>query len=482
MLSDHQRDVLGFDNGFTGMVRPALRFADLIDVELSVGALWFPTNDEPVSQGLGRIFLLGGGLRFEPRLGDVARLALDGHLNWAYTGELHRLAIDTGLILEFQAGNDVGIGPYVRYTHVLSDGPSDGQDAMMLSYGLSLSIGTSRPGSGSDSDGDGFFDDVDVCIHEPPGDMPDPSRVGCPLEDGDGDGIEDDGDVCPREAAGPRPDAQRIGCPLLDSDDDGVADRLDLCPNDAASAHPDPARPGCPLADTDADGVFDDDDVCPTTSAGPTPDPTRMGCPDADDDSDGTLNASDLCRTEHAGFHPDPARLGCPLADGDHDMIPDDTDACPDQPGAPSSNARRHGCPGLIVMHFDSISIEQPVYFATGRETILPRSRRLLTAISEALRLTPAIRRISIEGHTDDVGDDADNLTLSASRAESVMAWLVAHGVDASRLEAHGFGESRPIAEGTSRGAREENRRVEFRVIDPVGTTVTTTITEEGSR
>jgi outer membrane protein OmpA-like peptidoglycan-associated protein len=234
--------------------------------------------------------------------------------------------------------------------------------------------------------------------------------------------------------------------------------------------HPDPARVGCPLPDADDDGVFDVDDVCPTTAAGPNPDPGRLGCPDGDDDIDSVLNAADACRNEHAGFHPDPARPGCPMADGDHDMIPDAEDACPTEPGAPSSNARRHGCPGLVTLHIDRISIERPVYFATGGDTIAPRSRALLTALAEAMTLTPAIRRISIEGHTDSVGTDEANLDLSSRRAASVMAWLVAHGVEASRLEAHGFGESRPIAEGTSRAVREENRRVEFRVIDPVPT------------
>ena len=470
MLSPHQRRDLGFDNGVTAMLRPGIRFADFFDLELNVGALWFPTTNVPTTQGLGRVFLAGGGIRFEPLLGNVARLAFDGHVNYAYTGELSRLSFDGGIVLEFQAGNDVGIGPYARYTHVFASGPSDGTDAMMISYGLSLSLGTSRPAAAVDTDGDDVFDGTDLCVDVPAGHTPDPARAGCPLADSDHDGVHDIVDVCPHEAAGPTPDPQRRGCPLLDSDRDGVDDRDDLCPQEPRGEHPDVSRAGCPLADSDADGVFDPSDACPTTVAGPHPDPTRAGCPDGDDDGDQVLNALDQCRTEHAGFHPDPARAGCPLPDGDHDMIPDATDACPTQPGAPSSNPRRNGCPGLVLLHADSISIEQPVYFATGRETILPRSRAVLTALAEAMRLTPEIRRVSIEGHTDDVGEDAANLELSEHRAHSVMQWLIAHDIDASRLEAHGFGETRPIAEGVSRGAREENRRVEFRVLDPAPT------------
>jgi len=367
------------------MLMPGIRLADFFDIELNVGALWFPTTDVPTTQGLGRLFLAGGGIRFEPLLGDVARLMISGHANYAYTGDLNRLAIDAGIALEFQAGNDVGIGPYARYTHTFASGPSDGQDAMMISYGLSLSVGTSRPHHQIDSDHDGFFDENDLCPDVPAGDAPDPGRPGCPLPDGDHDGVYDRDDVCPTEPQGANPDPQRAGCPLLDSDHDGIDDRDDLCPTEPRGDHPDPARLGCPLPDSDADGVYDPDDACPTTPAGPTPDPERAGCPDGDDDGDGVLNHADQCRTEHAGFHPDPARPGCPLPDQDHDMIPDATDACPTEPGAPSSNPRRNGCPGLVVMHLDSISIEQPVFFATGRETILPRSRGVLTALAEAL-------------------------------------------------------------------------------------------------
>ncbi len=467
MLSTHQRRDLGFDNGFTAMVRPAIRFADFFDLELNVGSLFMPTPNVQ-ADNIGRVFLAGGGIRFEPRLGNIARLAIDGHVNYTLTGELSRVSLDTGLILEFQAGNDVGIGPYVRYTHVFPATTSEGPDAMMLSYGLSVSVGTQRAHVARlDTDGDGYFDDDDVCINEPAGNTPDREREGCPLADSDRDGVSDVDDVCPHDAAGSSPDPQRRGCPLLDSDRDGIEDRQDLCPNEARGAHPDAARLGCPAADTDGDGVYDLEDICPTTPAGPTPDPLRAGCPDADDDSDGVLNAVDECRTEHAGFHPDPAHIGCPLPDRDHDMIPDATDHCPDEPGAPSSNPLHNGCPGLVVLHIDSISIEQPVYFATGRDVILSRSHNLMLALTDAMQLTPEIRHISIEGHTDDVGTEEANMALSQRRAASVMAYLVAHGIEASRLEAHGFGESRPMASGTSREAREENRRVEFRVTDP---------------
>jgi len=463
MLSSHQRQELGYDNGVTGMLRPELRLGDSFGLELSGGALWFPSE-----AGLATVVLFGGGLRIQPKIGDVGRFVLDAHASYANNAELSRFAFDAGLAFEFRASEGVGLGPYVRYTHIFAAGDADGADAMMLSYGLTLALSTT-PNTDDDTDGDGIGDDEDVCVNEPAGATPDRERNGCPRRDSDGDGVDDDRDLCVDEPASRTPDTQRVGCPLVDSDGDGISDRDDLCPNEAPGEMPDPARAGCPRVDTDSDGVYDSDDICPTTAAGEHPDPARAGCPDGDDDRDGVLNSVDQCPTVHAGagFNPDPARPGCPLADRDHDSVPDTIDACPDVAGAPSSNARRNGCPGLVTVGLDRITIERPLYFATGRDTILRRSNDVLLALADALRLTPGIRRVSIEGHADDVGESADNRVLSERRAQSVMAWLIAHDVAAARLEAHGYGESRPVAAGQSSGAREENRRVAIRVTDP---------------
>ena len=93
------------------------------------------------------------------------------------------------------------------------------------------------------------------------------------------------------------------------------------------------------------------------------------------------------------------------------------------------------------------------------------------------MRLIPKIRRVSIEGHTDDVGSAESNRDLSERRASSVMQWLIAHGVDATRLESHGVGETEPEAGGHSREAREQNRQVDFLVTDPAPN-----VSEGGSR
>ena len=71
-----------------------------------------------------------------------------------------------------------------------------------------------------------------------------------------------------------------------------------------------------------------------------------------------------------------------------------------------------------------------------------------------------------IEGHTDSVGDDSANLRLSQNRANSVMSALLRRKVDPSRMEAVGFGETRPVASNSSASGRAENRRTEFNIIE----------------
>jgi outer membrane protein OmpA-like peptidoglycan-associated protein len=72
---------------------------------------------------------------------------------------------------------------------------------------------------------------------------------------------------------------------------------------------------------------------------------------------------------------------------------------------------------------------------------------------------------VVIEGHTDNVGSDTLNLNLSQRRAQSVLNYLVSKNIDASRLRAKGFGESKPIATNATPLGRAKNRRVDFRLI-----------------
>jgi outer membrane protein OmpA-like peptidoglycan-associated protein len=255
--------------------------------------------------------------------------------------------------------------------------------------------------------------------------------------------------------------------PPADRDHDGLADADDRCPGEPPGATPDPRRAGCPLRDADKDTVADEDDRCPAIAAGPSPDPDQPGCPDADDDQDGVLNHQDRCRAEAAGLNPDTTQPGCPMGDADHDSVPDLYDACRDKPGAPDADPKKNGCPGLVVIEPGAIKILRPVYFATNKDRILPKSVPVLKAVAAALTATPAIRKVGVQGHTDEQGSPALNQDLSARRAASVKRWLEENGVAAERLSSEGFGDTRPVAPNKSKQGRAANRRVELMIVDP---------------
>ena len=73
-------------------------------------------------------------------------------------------------------------------------------------------------------------------------------------------------------------------------------------------------------------------------------------------------------------------------------------------------------------------------------------------------------KKVNLSGHTDNVGTEAYNQRLSERRANSVKDYIAKKGVDASRISAQGFGESKPIADNKTREGRAKNRRVEIKV------------------
>jgi len=286
--------------------------------------------------------------------------------------------------------------------------------------------------------------------------------------DTDADGVFDVDDQCPTTPQGAHPDPSRRGCPLTDTDGDGVYDGDDQCVSEPQGATPDPARRGCPLRDRDGDGVVDPDDQCPDQAQGASPDPSRRGCPAGDRDADGVLDHEDQCVDVPRMPFPDPARNGCPLPDADHDQVPEPPDACPGVPGVPSSDPARNGCPNTQVsIEGGQIRILQQVFFDTDRDTIKRRSDRVLAAVADVLRGATHIRRVSVDGHTDNRADEAHNMDLSQRRAAAVVRWLIAHGVEEARLEPHGYGPTRPIDTNETNAGRGRNRRVEFVIIDP---------------
>ena len=348
-------------------------------------------------------------------------LWLDAHVDYvAHLYEDHG-GYDIGLGYEFALWKDVNFGPYVRFQHVPW---GDGLHYMLLSAGLQLSFGADT--GPKDRDGDGIVDADDKC--------PDVAE--------DKDGFED-----------------ADGCPDTDNDKDNILDADDKCPDVAGI----PEKQGCPNDDNDADGILNDVDKCPDEAEDKDGFEDADGCPDPDNDLDGVPDASDKCPLEAEdkdGFEDED---GCPDTDNDGDAILDVNDKCPNEaaPGTPD------GCPKLVRVEGDQIKILEKVYFATDKDTILDKSFPVLQEVAQVIVGKKGIH-VRVEGHTDNKGKSKHNMDLSQRRAESVKKFLVEHGIEADRLEAQGFGDTKPIADNKTEEGKAENRRVEFHIIAPV--------------
>jgi outer membrane protein OmpA-like peptidoglycan-associated protein len=110
-------------------------------------------------------------------------------------------------------------------------------------------------------------------------------------------------------------------------------------------------------------------------------------------------------------------------------------------------------------------SVLRNLYFDVGKATIRPESYGELNSFKNMMQGNPSIR-VEISGHTDNVGDDTFNKTLSQLRANAVKAYLASKGIDAKRLVAIGYGETRPLVSNDDEdGGREINRRVELKIL-----------------
>ncbi|MET0404833.1 MAG: OmpA family protein [Cystobacter sp.] len=152
--------------------------------------------------------------------------------------------------------------------------------------------------------------------------------------------------------------------------------------------------------------------------------------------------------------------------DGDGDGVPDARDRCPLEAGVEAADGCPEQGPAKVRIEGNKILILDKVYFATNKDVILPRSFDLLAQVAAVLRAHPELERVRVEGHTDNQGPDDKNLALSRRRAARVRARLIEQeGIAAERLEAVGYGESRPVESNFTVKGREANRRVEFTIL-----------------
>lgn len=258
-----------------------------------------------------------------------------------------------------------------------------------------------------------------------------------------------------------------------DRDDDGIIDDHDPCPFDAEDRDGYEDDDGCPDPDNDADGIVDDEDQCPDEAETLNDIQDHDGCPDediADLDGDGVPDIDDECRDQPEDLDGHQDDDGCPDPDNDLDGVPDSRDECPIQHETINGIDDDDGCPdegkGLTEVVGEKIEIKSTVLFETAKSAIRDESRSLLNQVALTILAHPTILRVRVEGHTDNRGSAAGNLSLSQDRADSVRQYLIRQGVEAERLVAEGFGESRPIDTNSSDQGRARNRRVEFVILE----------------
>lgn len=259
MIPDYQRNTdpqrfggntLGYDTiNFHTHLRLGFTLVGPLAVQASFSNEFFPTD---TAQGTGRVMAFEGGLRFEPRIGRVGNLFVDGNLGYALTGPYERLMFNAGVGFEFRVHPALALGPVFRFTDIFQPSPNPMRssdypyDAVYWSAGLSMSGRIPPEVQVLDTDCDTVADPDDVCATVPQGPTPDPNRLGCPMADSDGDCVIDPDDRCPTIPEGDYPDPARTGCPDPDRDHDNVLNDVDLCPERPKGDIPDPARAGCP--------------------------------------------------------------------------------------------------------------------------------------------------------------------------------------------------------------------------------------------
>lgn len=138
----------------------------------------------------------------------------------------------------------------------------------------------------------------------------------------------------------------------------------------------------------------------------------------------------------------------------------------PPPPPEPEPEPEPPPQPKRVEVTAAAIVINEKILFEVDKAVIRPESFDLMNEITTVIKDNPRIKKISIEGHTDDDGKAGYNKKLSQRRADSVMKYLVEHGVEAERLVAVGFGEDKPLVENDSPENKEKNRRVEFIIVE----------------
>jgi outer membrane protein OmpA-like peptidoglycan-associated protein len=341
------------------------------------------------------------------------------------------------------------------------------------SIGISFILGSHR-----DRDRDGIPDYKDECPDAPEDYDGFEDEDGCPDPDNDGDGIPDHLDKCPDLAEDFDGFEDHDGCPDPDNDGDGIPDDEDECPDEPEDFDGYLDRDGCPDPDNDNDGIPDHLDDCPNAAEDFDGFEDEDGCPDLDNDGDGIPDTEDKCPDLAEDFDGFEDEDGCPDLDNDGDGIPDAFDKCPDEKETYNGYMDDDGCPDEVPVSIKKTEVKQPEvkkeapkifpdeYILDGILTFIeddydikPSAHSELDKISEMIR-QDSTSKWRIEGHTDDLRPENDNVRLSQQRATEVLLYFVKKGLRYSRFEAIGYGSKYPVADNSKPLGRAKNKRV----------------------
>lgn len=104
------------------------------------------------------------------------------------------------------------------------------------------------------------------------------------------------------------------------------------------------------------------------------------------------------------------------------------------------------------------------VYFDTGKSSLKPNSFKALNDLVEILKIKNTMV-VEIQGHTDNVGKDEENMKLSQDRSDEVRKYLISKGIESARVTSKGYGPTMPIADNANDAGKAKNRRTSLKVI-----------------
>ena len=293
-----------------------------------------------------------------------------------------------------------------------------------LTIGLLGSFGT----HGEDVDGDGIPNKLDDCPIKPEDHDLFQDKDGCPDVDNDGDEIIDLLDKCPMDFEDQDGFEDEDGCPDLDNDNDSIIDIMDKCRNIPEDKDGFEDEDGCPDYDNDLDSVLDVSDLCPLQAEDIDSFKDLDGCPDIDTDGDGILDESDLCIYEKENFN---------------------------------NYEDRDDCFDTYELN-DTLTIHYNILFQSNIDTLSDYNLSSLENIVDNLNDSTTIHII---GHTDGVGSNGYNDSLSIRRAEAVYQYFKENNQHEIVLKYHGENKKRiPVEEPNVYNRRVEILTVQKRV------------------